>query len=137
MNPLFRAERKQDRSSWIPGTLEPSYLLWETRLLAAEGKKNTFLPGLSSISWSLSQQSNMHLTSSHLLVPEDDCHEGLQAPCGALIQFSKKTGKSRFSFPFFFLSFFLFSAMPLCGMRDLSSPTRDQTRAPCSGSAES
>ena len=31
---------------------------------------------------------------------------------------------------------FFFLAMPL-GLWDLSSPTRDRTRAPCSGSAES
>ena len=35
-----------------------------------------------------------------------------------------------------FFLFFFFPAVP-SGMRDLSSPTRDQTHAPCSGSAES
>ena len=37
---------------------------------------------------------------------------------------------------FFFFFSFLFLAAP-CGMRDLSSPTRDRTRVPCIGSAES
>ena len=32
--------------------------------------------------------------------------------------------------------FFFFKALS-CSLRNLSSPTRDQTRAPCSGSAES
>ena len=36
----------------------------------------------------------------------------------------------------FFSFLFFFPAAP-CGFRDLSSPTRDQTCAPCSGSAES
>ena len=35
-----------------------------------------------------------------------------------------------------YLNFFFFLAA-LCGTRDLSSLIRDQTRAPCSGSAES
>ena len=35
-----------------------------------------------------------------------------------------------------YVEFLIFLAMP-CTLRDLSSPTRDQTRAPCSGSAES
>ena len=30
-----------------------------------------------------------------------------------------------------------FFGYTVCGMQDLSSPTRDQTHAPCSGSAES
>ena len=34
------------------------------------------------------------------------------------------------------LSFFLFVCLP-CGMWDLSSPTRDQTQAPCIASVES
>ena len=33
--------------------------------------------------------------------------------------------------------FFFFFLAALCSMRDLSSPTRDQTCAPCSGSTES
>ena len=37
---------------------------------------------------------------------------------------------------FYYLFIYLFLAT-LCGMRDLSSPTRDPTRAPCSGSVES
>ena len=44
-------------------------------------------------------------------------------------------GQGLFSPPLFFFLFF-FLATP-CGMWDLSSPTRYQTRAPCSGSAES
>ena len=36
----------------------------------------------------------------------------------------------------YYFSFFLFFAMP-CGIQDLSSPTRDRTHAPCSGSTVS
>ena len=39
-----------------------------------------------------------------------------------------------FLFSFFFFFFFLAAS---CSMRDLSSPTRDQTHAPGNGSAES
>ena len=37
----------------------------------------------------------------------------------------------------FIFKFFLFFTFLLRGMWDLSSPTRDRTRTPCSGSAES
>ena len=42
---------------------------------------------------------------------------------------------SFFVFPYQFF-FFFFSPTP-CGMQDLNSPTRDQTRAPCIGNVES
>ena len=37
----------------------------------------------------------------------------------------------------YFLSSYLFWGAMLCGMRDLSSPTRDPTRVPCIGSLKS
>ena len=43
------------------------------------------------------------------------------------------------AFPFLFLvvvKFFLFLVVP-SGIQDLSSPTRDRARTPCSGSTES
>ena len=48
---------------------------------------------------------------------------------------TKKEKYRRTSFMFFLIYFFFLAT--LRGLQDLSSPTRDRTRAPCSGSAES